>query len=53
MLNFGTAGANTPEHLATVTKLLQEVHPDFVLLQWYVNDVEDDDAVGLTLDRAP
>ena len=46
VLNFGTAGANTPEHLATVTKLLQEVHPDFVLLQWYVNDVEDDDAVG-------
>jgi hypothetical protein len=46
VLNFGTAGANTPEHLATVTKLLQEVHPDFVLLQWYVNDVEDDDAAA-------
>jgi hypothetical protein len=46
VLNFGTAGANTPEHLATVTNLLQTVHPDFVLLQWYVNDVEDDDAIG-------
>jgi hypothetical protein len=45
VLNFGTAGANTPEHLDTVTRLLQEVHPDFILLQWYVNDVEDDDAV--------
>jgi hypothetical protein len=46
VLNFGTAGANTPEHLATVSKLLPEVHPDFVLLQWYVNDVEDDDSAG-------
>jgi len=46
VLNFGTAGANTPEHLATVTHLLTDVHPDFVLLQWYVNDVEDDDAAG-------
>jgi hypothetical protein len=46
VLNFGTPGANTPEHLATVTRLLSEVHPDFVLLQWYVNDVEDDDAAG-------
>ena len=46
VLNFGTAGANTPEHLATVERLLSEVHPDFILLQWYVNDVEDDDAAG-------
>ena len=46
VLNFGTAGANTPEHLALVTRLLSEVHPDFVLLQWYINDVEDDDATA-------
>jgi hypothetical protein len=46
VLNFGTAGANTPEHLVTVSHLLQDVHPDFILLQWYVNDVEDDEATG-------
>jgi hypothetical protein len=46
VLNFGAAGANTPEHHALVARLLPDVHPDFVLLQWYVNDVEDDDSAG-------
>ena len=46
VLNFGTAGANTPEHRILVEHLLGDVHPDFVLLQWYINDVEDDDAAG-------
>jgi len=44
VLNFGVAGANTPEHRALVQRLLNEVHPDFIILQWYVNDVEDDDS---------
>jgi lysophospholipase L1-like esterase len=46
VLNFGRPGANTPEHRALVEDLLARVHPDFVLLQWYVNDMEDDDAIG-------
>ena len=46
MLNFGQPGANTPEHLALVQRLLPEIHPDFVLLQWYINDVEGDDSTG-------
>jgi hypothetical protein len=44
VLNFGVAGANTPEHLHLVQYLLKELNPDFILLQWYVNDVEDDDS---------
>lgn len=46
VLNFGAAGANTPEHRSLVGHLLTDIHPDFVLLQWYVNDVEDDDSTG-------
>lgn len=46
VLNFGQPGANTPEHLRLVQELLPRIHPDFVLLQWYVNDVEDDDSAG-------
>ena len=46
VLNFGMAGANTPEHRRRVELLLRDVHPDFILVQWFVNDVEDDDTVG-------
>ncbi len=46
VLNFGVAGANTPEHRHLVQRLLKEDQPDFILLQWFVNDVEDDDATG-------
>ena len=46
VLNFGVPGANTPEHRVMVQRLLGAIHPDFILLQWYVNDVEDDDATG-------
>ena len=46
VLNFGMGGANTPEHRNLIARLLPEVHPDFVLLQWYVNDTEDDDTTG-------
>lgn len=44
VLNFGVAGANTPEHRQLVKRLVNDVHPDFIILQWYVNDVEDDDS---------
>ena len=46
VLNFGTPGANTPEHRTLLSHLLPAINPDFVLLQWYVNDVEDDDSTG-------
>ncbi|HEX8029755.1 MAG TPA: SGNH/GDSL hydrolase family protein, partial [Vicinamibacterales bacterium] len=46
VLNFGVAGANTPEHLNLVQHVVPQFTPDFVLLQWYVNDVEDDDSAG-------
>lgn len=43
VLNFGRAGDNTPQHLEQVHTLVPAIAPDFLLLQWYVNDVEDDD----------
>jgi hypothetical protein len=46
VLNFGIPGANTPEHRVMVQRLVRDVHPDFILLQWYVNDAEDDDSIG-------
>lgn len=46
VLNFGAGGANTPQHYARVVRVLGEVQPDFILLQWYVNDMEDDDTTG-------
>jgi hypothetical protein len=46
VLNFGVAGANTPEHRQLVQHLLPAIQPDFILVQWFVNDVEDDDSAG-------
>jgi lysophospholipase L1-like esterase len=46
VLNFGVPGDNTPEHEKSVAKLVRTIQPDFVLLQWYVNDMEDDDMTG-------
>lgn len=46
VLNFGVAGNNTPEHYAQVQSIVKDLNPDFVLLQWYVNDMEDDDTRG-------
>ncbi len=46
VLNFGEGGANTPTHLRRVRDLLSNINPDFILLQWYVNDMEDDDTTG-------
>jgi GDSL-like Lipase/Acylhydrolase family len=46
VLNFGNAGNNTADEVLVLQKLLSTSKPDFVFLQWYVNDVENK---GLTL----
>lgn len=46
VLNFGTGGANTSYHLEVLHKHVLPASPDFVLLQWYVNDIEGDDTSG-------
>lgn len=40
ILNFGTPGAETEDHIVTLDKVLSGAHPDFILVQWFVNDVE-------------
>lgn len=43
VLNFGTPGDNTPHHLDALRASVLQTHPDFVLLQWFVNDIEGND----------
>jgi hypothetical protein len=40
VLNFGVPGDNTPEHAALLEHLILSLEPNFVLVQWFVNDVE-------------
>jgi len=40
VLNFGEAGTETIEHTETLREILTKLYPDYVLLQWFVNDVE-------------
>lgn len=40
VLNFGEAGNNTADEVRVLQKVLTSVKPDFVLLQWFVNDTE-------------
>ena len=40
VLNFGFPGANTVDEVKTVRDVVLPAQPDFVLLQWYLNDVE-------------
>jgi hypothetical protein len=42
VLNFGLPGNNTAEHLGVIANQLADVAPDFILWQWFVNDVEFD-----------
>jgi hypothetical protein len=42
VLNFGVPGDNTIEHGQLIGTRLGAFAPDFVLLQWFVNDVEFD-----------
>ena len=40
VLNFGKPGAETVDHVDILEKYVLPAAPDFVLLQWFVNDVE-------------
>jgi len=40
VINLGVPGHNTPEHLQLIRREALALHPDFVLVQWFVNDVE-------------
>lgn len=46
VLNFGIPGNNTPHHLDTLRARVLPAQPDFVLLQWFVNDIEGNDLSG-------
>lgn len=46
VLNFGIPGNNTPQHLQVLRDRVLQAQPDFVLLQWFVNDIEGDDVSG-------
>jgi hypothetical protein len=45
ILNFGRDGAETEDHLAILREHVLPARPDFVLLQWFVNDVHEPSAV--------
>lgn len=40
VLNFGRTGAETVDHVETLRDIVLPLQPDFVLMQWYANDVE-------------
>lgn len=40
VLNFGLPGNNTPEETTLIRQAVRRYAPDFVLVQWFVNDVE-------------
>ena len=46
VLNFGRSGAQTADHVETLRDIVLPVQPDFVLMQWYSNDVEGSDRSG-------
>lgn len=46
VLNFGFPGNNWKEHVATLERRVLRLRPDFVLLQWGINDVELDEHVA-------
>ena len=41
VLNFGRAGTETIDHIDFLNDFVLPVKPDFILLQWYINDVFD------------
>lgn len=43
VLNFGIPGDNTPQHLEVLRERALDTRPDFVLLQWFINDIEGND----------
>jgi hypothetical protein len=44
VLNFGVPGDNTPEEYISIASRILPTRPDYILLQWFVNDVEGADA---------
>jgi lysophospholipase L1-like esterase len=40
VLNFGKPGAQTADEIVTLKDVVLKVQPDFILLQWFINDVE-------------
>jgi len=40
VLNFGNAGNNTADELVVLRQVIAELDPNFVVLQWFVNDVD-------------
>ncbi len=46
VLNFGKAGTETIDHLQLLKEFIFKIEPDFVLLQWFVNDFEGNDKKG-------
>jgi hypothetical protein len=43
VLNFGRRGAETVDQIRMLEDTVFSVEPDFILLQWYINDVEGKD----------
>jgi len=43
VLNFALPGAETTDELGFLTRAVLSNKPDYILLQWYINDVEGDD----------
>ncbi len=43
VLNFGLPGAETVDHVRFLQDSVLKTDPDFILLQWYTNDVEGKD----------
>ena len=46
LLNFGQRRAETVDHLRFLNEIILETDPDYILLQWYTNDVEGHDKSG-------
>jgi len=47
VLNFSLPGANTPEEIGFLTQSVLSNKPDFILLEWYINDVVGDDTKNM------
>lgn len=46
VINLGRPGAETIDHLAILQEVALQLEPDFILLQWYKNDMEGADKSG-------
>jgi hypothetical protein len=47
VLNFGLPGKEMEDHLETLKNSVLDIHPDFILLQWFVNDFEGHNKNGM------